>query len=157
MLPQSGSKNKRWNQTKLGYFDPHFDRAHGKGEVVSVEKEVYYRNVVLFMQRIQSLVTIQRISLVKANIAIFLRGSAFKWYTSELSDFDRDRLNNNPRMKSWIDTFFNCFKMPTSVVLGFLTDKTYFFDNARTQYLLAQYVKAIMRHGISCNIVDVAN
>ena len=40
---------KRWNQANLGYFDPHFDRAHGEGEMVSVEKDVYYKNVMLFV------------------------------------------------------------------------------------------------------------
>lgn len=40
---------KRWNQADLGYFDPHLDKAHGEGEIVSVEKDVYYRNVVFFV------------------------------------------------------------------------------------------------------------
>lgn len=43
---------KWWNQVDLGYFNSHFDRAHGKGEIVSVRKDVYYRNVVLFVQRL---------------------------------------------------------------------------------------------------------
>lgn len=33
---------ERWNQTDLGYFNPHLDKAHGEGKVVSVGKEVYY-------------------------------------------------------------------------------------------------------------------
>lgn len=48
---------KRWNKADLGYFDPHLDRAHGEGEIVSVSKDVYYRNIVLFVQRLQSFVT----------------------------------------------------------------------------------------------------
>ena len=39
----------RWNQSDLGYFDPHLDKAHGEDEIVSVGKDVYYRNVVLFI------------------------------------------------------------------------------------------------------------
>lgn len=45
-------KNKRWNQTELGYFDLYLDRAYGKGKIVSIGKEVYYRIMVLFIQRI---------------------------------------------------------------------------------------------------------
>lgn len=41
---------ERWNQGELGYFDPHFDKAYGDGEVVSVGKDVYYKNVLLFVQ-----------------------------------------------------------------------------------------------------------
>lgn len=67
---------------------------------MSVGKEVYYKNVVLFVQQIQSRLIFQGAGLVKANIATSLRGSALEWYTSELSDFDREALNNNPDVKS---------------------------------------------------------
>lgn len=40
----------RWNQSDLSYFDPHFDtKVNGEGKVVLVGKDVYYRNVVLFV------------------------------------------------------------------------------------------------------------
>ena len=90
----------RWNQSDLSYFNPHLDKAHGEGEIVSVGKDVYYRNMVLFVQRLQNLVTFKGVALVKANIATSFRGSALEWYTSELSDFNRNALNNNPSVKS---------------------------------------------------------
>ena len=124
---------ERWNQADLGYFDPHLDRAYGEGEIVSVGKDVYYRNVVLFVQRLQNLVTFWGATLVKVNIATSLRGSALEWYTSELSDFNRDTLNNEPGVKSWINTLSHRFKIPTSVALGLLTDETYTLDDARTR------------------------
>ena len=154
-LPKASTE--RWNQADLGYFDPHLDMAHGEGEIVSVGKDVYYRNVVLFIQRFQNLVTFRGAALVKANIATSLRGSALEWYTSELSDFDRDALNNDPGVTIWVNTLSHRFKVPTSVALGLLTDETYTFDDARARRPPAQYVRAIMQHGIGCNIVDVAN
>ena len=154
-LPKASTK--RWNQANLGYFDPHLDRAHGKGEIVLVGKDVYYRNVVLFVQRLQSLVTFRGTALVKANIATLLRGSALEWYSSELSNFDCNALNNDPSVKSWVNTLSHCFKVPTSVVLGLLTNETYSLDDAQAQRSPAQYVCAIMRHGIRCNIVDITN
>lgn len=60
-------------------------------------------------------------------------------------------------MKSCINIFSHCFKVPTSVVLGFLTNETYFLDNAWARRPFVQYVWAIMRHDIECNIIDVAN
>ena len=132
-LPAADSLSKateRWNQANLGYFDPYLNRAHGEGEIVSVGKDVYYKNVVLFVQHLQSLVTFRGAALVKANIATSLRGSALEWYTSELSDFDRDALNNDPGVKSWVNTLSHRFKVPTSVALGLLTDETYSFDDA---------------------------
>lgn len=76
---------------------------------------------------------------------------------SELRNFDRDAFNNNPGIKSWINTLSHCFKVSTSVTLGLLTDKTYSLDDARACHPPTQYVKAIMQHSIGCNIVDVAN
>ena len=57
-LPGSNSLPKtsteRWNQADLGYFNPHLDRADKKGEVISVGKNIYYQNVVLLVQCLQS-------------------------------------------------------------------------------------------------------
>lgn len=43
------------------------------------------------------------------------------------------------------------------MALGLLTDETYSLEDAQACRPLAQYVKAIMRHGIGCNIVDIGN
>lgn len=40
---------KRWNQADLGYFDSHFDKTYGEGKIVSVGKNIYYRNIVFFV------------------------------------------------------------------------------------------------------------
>lgn len=60
-FPSSNSLPKttteRWNQADLGYFKPHLNRVHGKGEIVLVGKNVYYKIIVLFVQGLQSLVT----------------------------------------------------------------------------------------------------
>lgn len=132
--------SERWNQADLGYFDPHLDKGHGEGEVVSVRKDLYYRNVVLFVQRLQSLVTFKGAALVKVTVTTSLQGSALEWYTSELSDFDRDTLNNDPGVKTWISTLSNHFKVPTSIALGLLIDETYSLDDVRTCCPPAQYV-----------------
>lgn len=91
---------KRWNQTNLGYFTFHLDKAHGKGKIVSIRKNLYYKNIVLFIQCLQSLVTFWGAALVKANIATLFRNSALKWFMSKLSNLDQDVLNNNSGVKS---------------------------------------------------------
>ncbi len=66
-------------------------------------------------------------------------------------------LNNNPSVKSWVNTLSQRFKVPTSVAFGLLTDETYSINDACTRRPPAQYICTIMRHGIGCNIVNVAN
>lgn len=109
------------------------------------------------MQCLQNLVIFWGTALVKVNIAMSFWGSPFEWYFFELSDFDHNALNNDPGMKNWINTLFYCFKVPTSVALGLLTNEIYFFDNACSWRPPAQYVRTIIRHSIGCNIIDVAN
>ena len=60
---------ERWNQVDLGYFNLYFDKVHRKSEVIFVGKDVYYKNVVLFVQHLQSLVTFKGAAFVKAIIA----------------------------------------------------------------------------------------
>lgn len=113
--------------------------------------------MILFVQRYQSFIIFRDVALVKANIVILLCSSALEWYTSELSDFDQDALNNDPGVKSWINTLSHYFKVPISVGLGLLTDKTYFLDDTQARWPSAQYLHTIMRHSIGCNIVNVPN
>lgn len=53
-LPKTSAK--RWNQTDLGYFDPHLDKVYGEDKIVLVEKDIYYKNIIFFIQHLQSLV-----------------------------------------------------------------------------------------------------
>lgn len=48
---------KRWNQANLGYFNPYLDKAYGEGKIVLIDKNVYYKNIILFVQYLQSLIT----------------------------------------------------------------------------------------------------
>lgn len=137
---QSKATN-RWNQSDLGYFNLYLDtKVYGKGKIVLVEKNIYYKNIVLFVQRIQNLVTFKGIALVKANISTLLRRSTFEWYTSKLAEFDQNILNNNLGMKSWINMLSQRFKVPTSVAPSLLTNKTYSLNNTQCCQPLAQYI-----------------
>lgn len=100
-----------------------------------------------FVQRFQNLVTFRSAILIKANIATSFQNSALEWYISELNNFDRNKLNNSG-VKSWANTLFYCFKVPTSVAFGLLTNETYTLDNTWVQRPTAQYVRAIMQYGI---------
>lgn len=33
----------------MGYFDPHFDKVQSEGKIVSVDKDIFYKNVVFFV------------------------------------------------------------------------------------------------------------
>lgn len=43
------TSTERWNQADQGYFDLHLNRVHREGEIISVKKDVYYKNIVFFI------------------------------------------------------------------------------------------------------------
>lgn len=94
---------------------------------------------------------------MKTNNATSPWGPALEWYISELSNFNRNALNNDLSMKKWIKTLSYCFKELKNVALGLLNNETNFFDNNRTWRLSTSYVCDIMQHDIRCNIFDIAN
>lgn len=121
---------ERWNQADLSYLNFYFNKAYGKGVIVLVEKDIYYKNVMLFIQHLQSFIIFWDTIFMKANIAIFFQSLALKWYISELSNFNYNILNNNLGMKSWVNTLFHCFKVLTSMVFGLFTNEIFFLNNA---------------------------
>lgn len=62
---------KKCNSANLGYFDSHFNKVYDKGEMILVSKDIYYWNIMLFVQHLRSLATFKEVIFVKANITIF--------------------------------------------------------------------------------------
>lgn len=60
-------------------------------------------------------------------------------------------------MKNLINTLFQGFQVSTSIALGLFNDKTYSVDNAQRCTSPAQYMQAIRRNGIGCNINNIFN
>ena len=72
----TGSGSLSWQLADLGYFNPMLDKSYGKGKVVTVGKDVYYRSVILFIERIKDLASVKGAILVRSNINTCLRGTA---------------------------------------------------------------------------------
>ena len=85
---------------------------------MTVGKELYYRLVILFIDRIADLVTVKSAVLVKVNINIYLREVALSWYILELNDVKRSSLRNNINdINLWIKSFKRRFKVLITVAL----------------------------------------
>lgn len=69
----------------IDYFDPHLDEAYGKGDIVQMGKDVYYRDVHLFLGQAKSVAMAKGTLPVRNSLHICLRGDAQAWYVAELS------------------------------------------------------------------------
>ena len=52
------------------------NKSYGKGKVITVGKDVYYRLVILFIERIKDLASVKGTILIRSNINTCLRGTA---------------------------------------------------------------------------------
>ena len=57
----------------INFFDLNLLTNYDESEVVLVEKKLYYRNIILFIKRIEDLVIIKKYELVRANLNTYLR------------------------------------------------------------------------------------
>ena len=152
----NGSTGGGWQAADLGYFDPMLDKSYGEGEVVTVGKDVYYRSVILFVERIKDLASVKGATLVRSNVNTCLRGAALTWYTAELSNLERVGLRADENdVKEWCDALTKRFKQPTGVALTQLTSEKYTLHDARTRREPASYVQAILRHAKAANFNEV--
>ena len=154
----NNGNNERWNPADLGYFDPHLDKSYGEGEIVTVGKDIYYRSVILFIERVRDLATIKTDTLVRTNLNTSLRGAALKWYTAELSNLERTGLRNDPNgVEEWCKALLVRFRETPGVALSHLTTEKYTLADARARREPADYVQAIVRHAKSANIEPILN
>ena len=147
-----------WHASDIGYFDPLLDKAYGEGELLTVGRDTYYRNVHLFVERIKDLAMIKGAALVRNNINTALRGSAQSWYTAELTNLERIGLRSDTNgVDAWCTALIARFKEPSGVALTKLTAEKYTVRDARNRREPSAYVQAIIRHARAANIEGVLN
>lgn len=96
----------------VGYFtpEPTSDR------YVKTERGVtIYLNVYAFINQLKALVPLKTEAVVRSYIPLCLRGAASHWYTTELSDVEREDLNIQPLVTGWYDLLERRFKMRASI------------------------------------------
>ena len=155
--PSTSTSSDRWNPSDLGYFDPHLDKSYGEGEIVTVGKDTYFRNVILFTERLRDVAAVKGSLAVKTNLNTALRGTALLWYTTELSDLEKLGLRAGNDIEEWCKVLLRRFKESTGVALSHLTAEKYTLADARNQREPSGYVQAVVRHAKSANIDNVEN
>ena len=96
-----GSHSPRFNPGDIGFFDPFYDNKSadtGPG-MEHTGKETFFRDVIIFIDRIKDIARTKGTELVRANLQLCLRGEALEWYTSQLTDAEKRLLNI--QLRTW--------------------------------------------------------
>ena len=87
----SYAQSPRFNLGDIGFFDPFYDNKStdtGPG-MEYTGKETFFRDIIVFINRIKDVSRTRGIELVYTNLQLCLRGEALEWYTLQLTDAEK--------------------------------------------------------------------
>ena len=157
-IEDAEAETKRWNIADVEYFDSYLNKSYDEDEIVTVEKNIYYRNVMLFVKKIKDIAQIKDSTIVRTDLNECLREVAQDWYIVELFNLERIELRFDiNEMNAWCDALIERFKKLTEIVLNKLTIEKYILKDARNRRESISYVQTIVRHVKSSNITEILN
>ena len=110
------------------------------------DKNVYYRNVHLFIERILNLVVTKDHDVVKINLNTCLQDIALNWYIDELITLKRFELRQIDLTKKWINLFKKRFTFNQFVVINSLIAERFFIVDVRNDRESFNYVQQIVSY-----------
>ena len=143
-----------WRSKKLSFFDFQLSTFYNDDFMIRNNKNLYYRNVHLFCKRILDLTIIKNQKLIRVNLNICLRDSAFIWYTVAFNRLKRIDLRNFELEKNWIKKLINRFKSNHVIVINSVIVERYIITNVRSDRDSSEYVQQIVNNAKNVNFHD---
>ena len=102
---------KKWNFEKIDYFDSKYDDSdnHNSSLLVNFEKNFYYRDVYVFVDRLKNLASLREFEKLRIVISQCLRDSTLIWHSSKLSN-QKKILFREISLKEWYEALIFKFK-----------------------------------------------
>lgn len=128
------------------------------GDVITVGKEIIYRDVHLFCQRLWDIAHLRDEEPVCTNAPTCLRGAARASYVGTLDDSKHNGFRTmNDGLKRFTDALTARFKNQVYDAIGLMLSTTYTTAMARNREDPAAYVQQLIRHAKDSNITSVLN
>jgi len=80
--PADDRRTPNWRDSEAGYFYPDLDISEGEGDAVTVNNDLVFRDVHLFIDKLKDAVAYRGEAMVKDRIPALLRGSVQLWYST---------------------------------------------------------------------------
>ena len=150
-----GNGGSSWRPEDLGFFDPHLPTSYDTGPMIRDGKDVYYRNVHLFIERVLDLASTKGADVVRTNLNTCLRGSALIWYIAELTALERSGLRQIDLKEGWISSLRTRFKPNQSAVISSLVAERYSIVDVRNDREPANYVQQMISYAKDANFDSI--
>lgn len=144
--PLSSVKD-RWIASDIGFFDPHFNgRSVDTAEAIEhSDKDTYYRDVFVFLDRIKDYAETRSPELVRQNLSSCLRGTALAWYATELIAEAKTELRTGPGIENWTARLQARFRQRANRAMAVVARERYTLDDARRRREPREYASTILR------------
>jgi hypothetical protein len=149
-------KKSSFRASNVRFFDSQLNFFYDSDDVVQVKRDLYYRDVYFFVERIKDVVIMFDVEVVRTNLSTCLRESTQMWYTEDLSDLKKKTLRTlNESADHWCNVLLKKFKKFVASTLNYLTIERYILDDVRVNRNISSFVFQMMRHAKIVNIVDL--
>ncbi|PNS18780.1 hypothetical protein CAC42_5319 [Sphaceloma murrayae] len=135
----------RYREGDVGFFQPDLPASFGAGDVVTVGKDTYIRDVTIFTDRLKDAVATYGLPAIRAKIPSMLRGSALNWYTSVLDGFTKTGLRHADSLEEWTDRLTAHFARPMTESMNRLQKTRYSLQDANSARPIAEHVYDVAR------------
>ena len=141
------TKKNQWNSKNIEFFDLNYEGkfAQTKNLIIHSEKNTYYKNVHVFIERIKKMIIILKTKQIRRNLSTCLKKTVLMWHTAEFADFTRRLLIYDEGVKKWKKILLVRFKSMTAIVQNQFLYQRYLMKNARKYRKFRKYVQKIIR------------
>jgi len=108
-------------------------------------KETYFRDVIIFIDRIKDVARIRGAEFVRSNLQLCLRGEALEWYTSQLTDGEKRLLTYGQELDEWTSFLMERFGPPKNIGMAQLLKEKYTINDATRHREPREYAMTIVR------------
>ncbi len=151
----SKSRAKRWITSDIEFFDLMYENksALTKKFIKHVEKDIYFRNVHFFLERVENVARMKNVIQVKKNLFTCLRDLTLQWYTFELSENIKNLLRLKNEIEFWKRKLLKRFRKSVSVTMTSLRKEKYIMKDVKRRRKLKEYAEMILRAAKSIELI----
>ncbi len=150
------TKKDSFRTSDVKFFDFQLNSSYESDDVVQIKRNLYYRDVYLFVKRIKNVVIMSETNAVRINLSACLRDSTQVWYTEDLSDLKKKALRTLENdANHWCNALLKKFKKFVAFALNYLIIERYTLNDVRANRNISSFVFQIMRHAKVANIANL--
>ena len=139
--------DEKWISQKVNYFDFFYDN---KTTIIDefmkhVDKNIYFRDVHMFVDRIKNVIVIKSDKLVKNNLYICFKNRAFYWWNFVLTSKQKRLVKLKKDVDEWVQVLLKRFKKTTFLIMTTIIITRYIMKDARRKREFIKYALIIIK------------